>query len=268
MFKKIKDVITRNKFWATVLVVPTFLVACTQLKDRYLFTKPKLGISCEKMLVATSNMYKNDRLPEDAFYSYNLKLQEKFENQDHESIIRYKDIVGLYVVQLQFKNIGKKNLTNKDFYKGEPLGIRINDSLIGVSVLDDTPQYINPKIEFNKNNFNIIFDVIKPNDSIYLSLLYNGEYDQILTVEDLYGKGDYIDRFYPLNLKTIKNINFPNLSLFELSKLVINDLITFIKSEYLIVFFLFSVIAVIFLFVSIYRFNNAGLEGQNNEDAK
>lgn len=163
--------------------------------------KQKMGISYSIHPVVSGTLYYQNY----ELFKYVTKKEVKIKTSrlsfDNQIVSEEQEPNKLYVEEIEFKNIGKKVISGTDFFDNDKLGLKNNTEILCISVLEKTPSYINTKIEITEERININFDKIKPNDSIFLSILKENNFF-FKTKNDFLGQTNDINKFYPLDVYT------------------------------------------------------------------
>lgn len=225
-----------------------------QIKNHFVKQqKSKIGVSYSVYPVMTKRTYKQNFELNQYIDKREIKIQKSYLNISNQTIQKEEEPEELFVEELEFKNIGKKIINGTDFFDNDQLGFKNSTDILSISVLDETPSYINTNIEVMNERVNIKFDKIKPNDSIFLSVLrihnsYFHRYDYFL------GQTEDIDTFYPLDLGTSSSCS-PNFGYKELLylksswKYFRQSLLWNLLSNLLYIFIFFVIVKVIACYV-------------------
>lgn len=254
-FEILKNFFTIIGGISTIIGLP---IVITKLKETLKKPKQKLGFSCVGTYIIESSC--------DCKYStthnylskkYKLKIETTSTYSNNETETNVEDIENLYSLQLEFKNIGTKIIKGNDFYKNEQLGFNVETGFICASIRNETPKYINPKINIDNGVVNISFDSIKPNDSIFISILYNKK--PFIIRNFVSGKTEDIDNIYPINTKTIKFLSLfsenEDIMYIKEGLNILFKSYTFRAILFFILFITFIIIFTLFFIFFILKFN-------------
>lgn len=188
------------KYIGYISVLLGILVSLVKLYQVFFKSYQKLGFSCQEftLIQDKDKVIYNDQNPQ-YISTYKLCLERSYKNYNDETTVDNIEPKDLYVYKIEIKNIGKKNIEYKNFYNAEKLGFNINSNIIATIVNAQTPKYINASVQINGDVANIDFDILKPNDSIYITLV---TLHKILSNDLLFGKTDDINKITAMDTDT------------------------------------------------------------------
>ncbi|MBR2068306.1 MAG: hypothetical protein IJ877_00960 [Candidatus Gastranaerophilales bacterium] len=185
-------------YLASIVTILAFFVTCYTI-----FYHPiqKLGFICHETEIIKDPEILIFKERDTQTWSYRLFVNETYQDFSKNWITREKNIKNLYAYKIQIKNTGKKDIRYSDFYEADRLSLNLHEPVVAISIGAETPKYINVKIKnFKMNSAEINFDTIKPNDSIYLTVISLGKFyssDNIVS-----GKTKEIDNIKALDYQT------------------------------------------------------------------
>lgn len=213
--------------------------------------KQKMGVSYAVYPVITGQTYSPPVEIDQNTILKEIFIKETYLDWDEQEKSKNEKITQLFVEQIEFKNIGKKNINGSDFFENDRLGVKNSSNILQVSISNQTPSYINAKIEFTKEKINVNFDIIKPGDSIYLCIVCLDNF-RFYTSDFFSGQTKEINKLYPLDVNTYHKYICNNISYCYLESLYLKNVWNNLRKMSFFYFFPFILLIIIMLIVNFY----------------